>query len=158
MSYSQLSDIQNLVPNDILIQLTDDANTGSVNAAIVTDCITEADNFIDSWIGSRYQLPLASPIPPMITYISVAIAVHRLYGRKVETIPATVENRYKDAQAQLKAISLGQVTLGVQTEPAPQEDEAISTTAKTNRVFTDAGSNVDPSAATNPNNINLDNY
>ncbi len=82
MSYSQLSDIQNLVPNDILIQLTDDANTGSVNAAIVTDCITEADNFIDSWIGSRYQLPLASPIPPMITYISVAIAVHRLYGRK----------------------------------------------------------------------------
>ena len=123
MSYSQLSDIQNLVPADILVQLTDDAGSGAVNAAIVTDCIAEADNIIDAWVGARYQLPL-SPAPPLITYISVAIAVHRLFGRKVEKVPDVHENRYKDAQAQLQGISTGKITLGVQPQPALVEEPA----------------------------------
>ncbi|MDA8156879.1 MAG: DUF1320 domain-containing protein [Actinomycetota bacterium] len=157
MSYSQFSDIQNLVPDDVLVQLTDDAGTGSVNQAVVSDCIAEADNLINAWCGARYQIPF-NPVPAVITYISVAIAAHRLFGRRLEKIPDAHENRYKEAQALLAGISTGKISLGVQPQPAVIEEPATSTADKNTRTFTTVGTNVDPAASTNPNSIDLDNY
>ncbi len=157
MSYSVLTDLQNVLQNDTIIALTDDENLGSVNTARVTECIAEGDSLIDGYCGARYVVPF-SPVPVTVRSISVALAIHNLFARRVEEVPAVHENRYKDALQRLKDISSGAMTLGVQ-QPAPNivEEPATNSQAIDNRIFTTGSTGNNPDNASS-NNINLDNY
>ena len=44
--------------NAELVQLTDDTNSGAVNAQLVTDILDEASAMIDSYARTRYTVPL----------------------------------------------------------------------------------------------------
>jgi phage gp36-like protein len=110
MPYSTLTDIQERIPAEILLQLTDDADTGSIDGTKVAAAIVRADAEIDAWCGGRYAVPFAAP-PAIIAELSADLATYYLYSRRQEIIPEARSERYRANQALLKAISGGQVQL-----------------------------------------------
>lgn len=119
MAYSTLKDIVKVIPEDTIIQLTDDAASGSVETPRVDEAIAQADDEINIYIGVKYTVPLSSPVPPIIRGISCDIAIYKLYKRRVEEIPETRLITYRDAIKVLKEIRDGKMPLPISTTPAP---------------------------------------
>lgn len=134
--YSTLEDIKKLLPEDIIIQLTDDENTGAVNQARVDEAIKAADAEINSYCATKYAVPFAT-VPDIVNSLSVEIAIYNLHKRR--TMPEDIEKRYDKAIAKLKDISRGLITLGIDPAPAATS-EGVAETNKTesDRVFTRA--------------------
>lgn len=135
MPYSTLTDILKLIPEAVVIQLTDDEDTGSVVTARVDEAIAQADAEIDSYCGGRYAVPFAT-VPDICRKISVDIAIYNLYSRKVETTPETRSERYKNAIRQLEGISRGTISIGEDPEPdAPTESSIKTSKTSDDRIF-----------------------
>lgn len=96
-----------------LIQLTDRANAGSIDAAVLNQAINDAGAEIDGYLAGRYQLPLAT-VPPIIALYCGDIARYLLYD---DHSTEEVRKRYDDAIAFLKLVAKGTVRLGAD-EPA----------------------------------------
>jgi phage gp36-like protein len=132
-----LADIQKMLPDVTLIQLTDDTNAGAIVEAKVTQAITDA--YAEAWpyVGVKYSVPIATPEPAILQKIVVDIAIYNLYARKVEEIPETRSERYKNAIRQLEGISKGTISLGIDPPPAAPTAGAPETNVATSpRVFT----------------------
>ena len=151
MAYSTLADIKKLIPEDSLVQLTDDEGAGTVNQGRIDETIAQADEEINSYLGIRYDVPFPAPIPGIVKKMSVDITIYNLYSRKLETIPATRADRYKNTIRMLEAISKGTVSLGEAVDPAGETDQIKSDRTAEDRIFT-AGKKSDGSGGT------LDNY
>lgn len=116
MPYCTLEDIKKLLPEDTLVQLTDDEGHGLVNQERVDEAIAQADAEIDSYCAVKYSTPFAST-PDLVRKCSVDIAVYNIYSRRLEEIPQTRTDRYRNAIRQLEGISRGTITLGVDPPP-----------------------------------------
>lgn len=137
------------ISEDKLIQLTDDGDTGTVDAAAVTRAIADADAEIDGYCGTRYAVPF-SPVPVLIRKISVDIGIYNLYARR-KGVPEDRQKRYADAVRFLKDVAKGVATLGGD-EPTDDSDSGPEVTAvKSDRIFS-VGKDSDSSTGT------LDNY
>lgn len=149
MSYATQADILEQLDEDILVQLTDDADAGVVDADMVTRAIADADAEIDGYCGTRYDVPFTS-VPAMIRKISVDIAIYNLYARRKGT-PEDRQKRYENAVRFLNNVSKGVITLGGDA-PAQDLDSGPEATAKkSDRIFS-IGRSSDSSTGT------LDNY
>ncbi len=136
MAYSTLDDIKKLLPEEALIQLTDDENLGVVNQGRVDEAIAQADAEINSYCASKYTVPFTT-VPAIAKKISVDLAIYNLYSRKVDIIPETRAERYKNAIRQLEGISKGTISLGVDPAPAATtEGGAETNTTTSDRTFT----------------------
>lgn len=135
--YSTLDDIRRLIPNAIIIQLTDDENTLTVNQVRVNEAIAQADSVINSYCATRHTVPFTAPVPAIIKAMSVDIAVYNLYSRRVEEIPETRSERYKNAIRLLEGIAKGTITLGVAPAPVALREGGVKTNkTKKDRTFT----------------------
>lgn len=90
-----------------------------IDGAVVTAAIEAASSIIDSYIGARYALPLAT-VPGTIKSICEDLARHAL--TTVEPLKIVVDNR-DAAIARLKDISRGVAILDVPA-PAPADASA----------------------------------
>ena len=72
-------------------------------------------------------MPFAT-VPGIVKKISVDIAIYNLYSRRVEVIPETRADRYKNAIRQLEGISKGVISIGV--DPAPSAASQSSNTVE----------------------------
>ena len=121
--YCTINDIQNIIPGQELINLTNDrVEIGTpVNMDIVNIAVQHADNLIDSALRAKYKLPL-SFIPPLVTTLSADIAAYRIYLRRPLDIPEHIGKNYDKAILILDKISTGKMLL-----PLPDEypDENI---------------------------------
>ena len=114
MPYCTQDDILEQLDSEILVQLTDDAGTGSADASVVERAIADADSEIDAYCGRRYTVPFAA-VPGIIRKLSVDIAIYHLYGRRTAgDVPDGRKGRYGNAVRLLEHISKGLVTLGGQ--------------------------------------------
>lgn len=84
---------------------------GEIDAAVVTKAIVDATSTVDSYIGARYALPLAT-VPDQIKSAAEDLARYQLYTVECPTL---VKERRDQAIAWLKDISAGKATLGVPT-------------------------------------------
>ena len=115
MAYSTLTDIEKSLPQDIIIQLTDDTNSGLVDSSVVDEAIAWADDVIDNHVRGKYPVPL-NPVPDIIKKISVDLSIYFLYNRRFETdIPDGILTRFKNTMAMLDKIQKGQILLAVDT-------------------------------------------
>jgi phage gp36-like protein len=123
--YSTVDDIGKLIPQDILIQLTDDENTAAPVTPRIEEAIGQADAEINTYCATKYTVPFVT-VPDAVKKCSVDIAIYNLYSRRVEEIPATRSDRYKNAIRLLEAIAKGTITLGVapSAEPPGNTDES----------------------------------
>jgi len=110
MAYSTETDILDQLDEDILIQLTDDADTGEVDDDKVSRAIADADAEIDSYCGVRHTVPF-STVPAVILKLSVDIAIYNLYARR-KGAPEDRKTRYDNAIRFLKDVAKGLATLG----------------------------------------------
>ena len=135
MAYSTLTDIEETIPTAVVIQLTDDANSGAVDAAKVTDCIAKGDGIIDSYCAVKYSVPFTT-VPSVIKTLSCDIAIKYLYARRVEEMPNTRQDAYDAAISFLKDVSRGTATLGVDPAPAPSPQGSPEVSTPNRRIFT----------------------
>lgn len=116
MTYATLADLTTLVGEAELVRLTDRADPpgGQIDTAVVDRALRAADGEIDSYIGARYSLPLAT-VPEVLKDKACDIAFYKLH---TVTLPEDVAKRYDDAIAWLKSIAAGRASLGVDEAPA----------------------------------------
>lgn len=135
MPYSTVDDIKKMLPEELIVQLTDDEATGAINQARADEAIAQADAEIDSYCGERYGVPL-SPVPEIVRKLSVDIAIYNLYSRLVKDMPEVRAERYRSAIRQLEAIAKGNISLGVDSEPkASKSGRAETNKAEDENVF-----------------------
>jgi len=133
MAYIVKDDILKQLALEDLIGLTDDANSGSVDDAIVSAAISNSEGEADGYLAVRYKTPV-SPVPVIIQALVVDLAIYRLYGRR-KGIPEDVEKRRDDAIKFLRDVSRGLVELGVDT-PSPENSGAQVDLESDTRIFT----------------------
>ncbi len=109
MAYAAQSDLLLCVTQAQLVQLTDDANTKQVDAGTVSGVLDEASAVVDSYCRTRYITPLQPSTDA--TRITRDIAVYLLYSRRPQKMSDTVRQRYDDAIALLKDVSVGRASL-----------------------------------------------
>lgn len=119
MSYAAQADIEARYGSNLLLTIADPDGTGSVDAALVTQALSDADEFIDSHVQERYQLPL-DPVPPLLVTLAVDITVYRIAVLPTEEM----RNRYKDALKLLSSIATGALKLGVTPVPTTSAQQA----------------------------------
>ena len=110
MPYTTKTLIVSMIGAEPLTAITDDDNTGATVDSIVTQCITDADSTIDSYLGSRYTVPI-SPTPNKIAELSRDIAIYNLYSRTPQGPPEFRKVRYDGAIAFLKDVSSGKAVI-----------------------------------------------
>lgn len=121
--YCAKADILDLLEEQLLIQLTDDEDTGVVNEARVDKAISDACGVIDGYLGTRYPVPLAT-VPVLIRTYAVDIAIYTLFSRR-QGPPDERRDRYKDAVSMLAKIASGAFSLGVgDPDGTPKPSEA----------------------------------
>ena len=129
--YATLDDLQKQLPEDLLIQLTDDVGTGVIDTAVTDSALESADVEIDGYLGERYTLPL-NPVPAIITKQAVDIAVYNLYARR-QGPPEHWQKRYDNVIRFLGSVVKGDISLGVGDPEGAVED--IAQVSAQDRVF-----------------------
>ena len=134
MAYSVKDDVLEQMDEDILLQLTDDHDTGVVDDDKVTRAIADADASIDTYCQGRYSIPL-SPVPDKIRQVSVDISIYNLYSRRGDTVPENRKDRHKEALRFLEKVSEGKISLGSST-PAETTTTDTANIDYNDRIFT----------------------
>ncbi|WP_316171043.1 DUF1320 domain-containing protein [Bradyrhizobium sp. SZCCHNRI1058] len=127
MSYAAQSDLVARYGTPMLIDLTDRADppAGTIDAAVVTQALADADAAIDGYLLGRYSLPLATT-PALLKDLAVPIAVYKLHR---DTVSDKVRADYLDALKTLSQIASGAVRLAVAgIEPAASGASGVRTT------------------------------
>lgn len=134
--YCTLDDIKIYLPEDQLIQLTDDSNTGEVDATIVEAVINDASELVDGYLSALYVVPMEDS-PKLIKSITTDISAYLLYSRRLATdMPESLTTRYKNALALLERIKRGEITIGAgQTSDTTPSGIVVSNSRR--RIFTD---------------------
>ena len=143
MAYCAYTDIISLISKDTLLQLCDDDNVGDIvvsppNTAYsnIVAAIAKADAKIDSYIDSRYALPLAT-VPDQVRDASADLALCNLYYRRRELdVPEGIERREKNVIAWLKDVQAGRASIPDLTEEVSDRGYVVSKT-EDDRYFND---------------------
>jgi len=111
MTYATQADLTDRFGAVELAQLTDRTNGVVIDATVLGRALTDADAEIDSYLATRYALPLAST-PVVLVRMAADIARYRLYDDRVTE---AVRQRYGDAVSLLKRMATGEVQLAGST-------------------------------------------
>ena len=127
MAYCTKTDILENVDEAVLIQLTDETGTGSVDDDRINKAIEKADAKINSYCGA-YKLPF-DPVPSVIKSLSEDIAIYNLFKLK-QAVPEDLVKAYDDAVKFLKDIQKGVAGLGAQPIPEAPDEGGYSGSSK----------------------------
>lgn len=119
MAYATSDDLVARFGMDELLAIADRDRDDEPDSDVVDGALVKASDVIDSYIGTRYALPLTTT-STVLKGICEDLARHGLYT--VEPPKIVVDNR-DAAIAMLKDISRGTAALGV---PAPASADAAS--------------------------------
>lgn len=115
-TYISQQDITDAYGADRLSLLADDG-TGNLDVAKIDGAIARAEATTDTYIGKRYALPLAA-VPDILVRINVDLAVYYL-ATDESLMSELVDNRKKDAIADLDKIAAGKIELGLALADVP---------------------------------------
>jgi phage gp36-like protein len=134
MSYATQQDLIDRFGEVELIELTDreEPLTEAIVTSVIDRALADADAEIDSFIGKRYTLPLAST-PPRLVKVASDIARYNLY---TDTPNDQVANNYKAAVAWLRDLAKGNSELDIDGEEPAADTSASPTFSAPDRVFT----------------------
>jgi phage gp36-like protein len=125
MAYHTRTDMVNKLTEEALVELTDDANSGIVDEAVLAAAASSAANIIDGYISSGYSLPL-NPVPGILQEVSAGLAIHDLYRRRASgDMPKSVREDRDNAIRILEHIAEGKIKL------TPIETQSTFLTNKT---------------------------
>ena len=124
MSYTTQADLEARFGTPELIATADRDGDGLIDAAVVVQAILDADAEIDSYLGGRYTVPLAPPVPVLVQRLAADLARYRLQD---DNPLDEVRERYARALATLRDLADGRATL--QLADAPRAGFAVEISA-----------------------------
>jgi phage gp36-like protein len=127
MTYATRDHMISAYGEDELIELTDRAETGGIDDAVLSPALVAADAEIDGYVGRVVALPLAE-VPQLLRQLALVIARYRL---STDQPDGRVRLDYEDALATLKDISRGVVVLDLPStdEPSPINRRVLGSAA-----------------------------
>lgn len=109
MAYATTDDVKVYIDAATLIQLTDDAGAGVIDAAKMVSVIADQAARIDAALQSRFVVPVAAP-GTMLRSLCARLCVAPLYVRRpMITPPVALEAVTAGAEDDLKAIAAGKL-------------------------------------------------
>lgn len=123
MSYATQQNLIDRFGEAELKEVADRDGDTVLDAAVIAGVLADADDLIDSYIGKRYALPLATT-PTRLVRLAADIARYYLYE---DSPTEVVKTAYRDALAFLRDVSEGKAVLDV----AGAEPETASDAAQT---------------------------
>jgi phage gp36-like protein len=134
MPYCTQADLLNQLTQKELIQLTDDAATGTVDTGKVDAALAAASATIDAYAGARYTLPLQTS--EKIKQLCVDLAIYELEKRRRRVREATLAAR-DAALSFLRDLARGRAVLDQPAGAQPQASEADVKQTEPDRTFSD---------------------
>lgn len=134
MSYCTLDDLLDRYGEDELYIAFDRVGDGVLDQAAIDRALVDADEEINTYLATCYNLPLAT-VPPVLTRLAAQIAMY--HGSIGPAMTDEKRRRYDDAIAALKTISKGGGGLGLPTADEPPSREQLTVTSSA-KVFTDS--------------------
>jgi phage gp36-like protein len=133
MAYCSEDDLLKMIPQADLADLT--VESGEVpDSLIIIDAISKAGAEIDSYLGVKYVVPMATP-PDRVKALAVDLAIYHLYSRR-SIVPPVWQQRHDAAVAFLKQVVAGQlVIVGPQGE-LPTVAKEVTDATSAIRAFT----------------------
>lgn len=107
MTYATQTDLVDRFGEAELAQLSDRAAGVVLDTTVINRALADADAEIDTYLATRYALPLAS-VPAVLPRLAADIARYRLFDDRVTE---AVRTRYQDAVGLLKRLASGDVLL-----------------------------------------------
>lgn len=135
MPYATAQDMIDRFGQQEMIELTDRANLGAIDAIVLGRALADADAEINGYLASRYALPLAS-VPPVLVAKASDMARYYLYDVRVSE---AVKARYDDAVKYLQSLAKGLVSLGLDPVDVPVADAGGVQITANDRVFNGTG-------------------
>lgn len=134
MAYAAKSDMLTRFGEGEVIALTDRANLGVIDDALLDGALAEATAEIEPYLAPRHALPLAN-VPKIVTGFACDIARYRLCGSGV-TLTDDIRDRYKDAIKFFEQVAKGVIGLGLDAANAPaQPANTVQFSDPSGRVF-----------------------
>lgn len=109
MAYSTLQTIVDQFGIDEVIRSSDRDADGVADVGVVERAIADADGEIDSYLGTKYQVPL-DPVPGIVVTASATIAMYRL-SFDAGTLTDEKRRRYEDLIRWLRDVAAGKAVL-----------------------------------------------
>ncbi len=133
MAYCSEDDLLKMIPQADLADLT--VESGEVpDSLIIIDAISKAGAEIDSYLGVRYVVPLATP-PDRVKALAVDLAIYHLYSRR-SIVPPVWQQRHDAAVAFLKQVVAGQIVIVGPQGELPTVAKEVTDATSVIRAFT----------------------
>ncbi len=133
MAYCTQTDILELMSSADLVDVTDDADAGTVDTDAVDRAIADADAEIDGFCGERYPVPFTT-VPDIIRKMAVDMAIYNLYARR-RGAPEDRKIRYDAAIDRLTAVAAGTFSLGADDPDGVPSEGNAPTISSSTRIF-----------------------
>lgn len=137
MPYVTQSDLESRVPAAFITQALDDNGDGEADAGLWDKVAAAVDAQINGRLEGRYAVPLAAPLPSVVTEAALVLAAEALYLRR--GLSGDQNPWAKQAEAvreRLERIGTGKAELTYQSTPAKPGGSVIG---EPSRVFDPAG-------------------
>ena len=128
--FADLAAMQARFEDRDLVQLSDDDNSGTLDAARIDQVLTSADALITSYVAARHKNVASLAGHPVLTDVACDYAFALLWR---SDLPDWVEKRRKAAVATLRDISSGTIKLDAGEETADPRPGAIHMTSDPQR-------------------------
>lgn len=120
--------IPDRLPTQRAIELTRDEDEDTVNEDIVNAEIERAEAKVDGYVGAGWDLvAVHTEAPALLAALTGDLAIAALYRRRPGAIPEEVEKAETLAIAQLRDISRGIISLGIQPHPGGDPQRLVRT-------------------------------
>lgn len=119
MAYCTQGDLESRYGADTLAAWADYDGDGSADAGTVEDAIADAQAEIDSYVQTRYQVPV-SPVPRALKVQTVKLAAYNLALQR-DSVTEDLQQAHEDVIDWCKRVAAGQVTLAAETQPAESD-------------------------------------
>jgi phage gp36-like protein len=129
MGYITNTDVELRLGTTLLIQLTDDVESGQVNTDVADEARLGCEGEVNSFLARRYGVPIdlgAHPqVADLLRTVTLDLAEYRLHARR-PPVPAEVIARQKGALAWLGKAASGEVILPTLAPVAPNPASGVA--------------------------------
>jgi phage gp36-like protein len=133
--YCTITDILKYHSEASLIQLSDDTDAqAEINETVVNGAISDAAEFIDGFLRSRYALPFVT-VPKLLVKLAVDVSIYYLHQRRVAEMPKTIDDAYKNAVKALEQIQKGLLQIGAEATSGRTPGEFRVNKTAQDRIF-----------------------
>lgn len=107
-----------------MLELSDISNANALDLTVVDQAIAAADSAIDSYLGKRFAVPLAS-VPAVISNLSAYWAARVLRRNRYSGQPMHDDNDQEAVDREwLRGVATGEISLGI--DPPPTKSSIVT--------------------------------